>query len=521
MFRRPNAAIDPLSEYCPASLPESLPLTWFKGSWCPSSSHIFTLTMPGFLKTKGTKIVDGDGFVTVLTGAATGGHLNMENFITGYPGHETEHKKVLKSKMGEEKFEFFFDKFYEYFWTEEDAKFFKSLGFNCLRIPFNHRHFLDDEGDLFQINRKGFARLDALVNTCAKHGIYTILDLHTAPGGQNQDWHCDSGIHKSLFWEFKVFQDAIVNLWVEIAKYYKDNVWVAGYNPLNEPAVADHSKLVDFYNRIDKDVRAVDPNHILFLDGNTYAMDFRQFPSKTIPNCVYAIHDYAQYGFPNLEGTLYKGTEEEKAKLKSQYERKIEYMKAHNVPVWNGEWGPVYASKVRGDSDPETINSARYNVAKDQLAVYKEGDPSGDKAPISWSIWLYKDIGYQGLTYVSPDSKWYEVLGDFLIKKKHLGLDRWGNDIDPKYAELYANLVDHFKANMPEKHQKALYPHNWSITDYVYRVTKDMLFSQYAQHEFAELFAGLSFEELDEMAASFKFENVLKRDELNEILRAY
>lgn len=477
--------------------------------------------MPGFLKTKGTKIVDGAGNVTVLTGAATGGHLNMENFITGYPGHETEHKKVLKKKMGADKFEYFFDKFYEYFWTEEDARFFKSLGFNCLRIPFNHRHFLDDEGDMFAINKKGFARLDALVDTCAKHGIYTILDLHTAPGGQNQDWHCDSGIHKALFWEFKVFQDAIVNLWVELARYYKDNTWVAGYNPLNEPAVSDHSKLISFYKRIDKAVRDVDPNHILFLDGNTYAMDFRQFPKEPIANAVYAIHDYTLFGFPEPVGARYEGTAEQKAKLKSQYERKIEYMAAQNVPVWNGEWGPVYASTVRGDKDPDSINKARYNVARDQLAVYKQGDPSGDKLPISWSIWLYKDIGYQGLTYVSPDSKWYRVLGDFLLRKKRLGLDRWGNDIDPANAKLYDNLVEHIRENVPAHMERSLYPHNWTITDYVYRVTKDMLFSQYAQHEFAELFAALSLEELDEMAASFKFENVKKRDELNEILKAY
>lgn len=28
---------------------------------------------------------------------------------------------------------------------------------------------------------------------CAKHGIYTIIDLHAAPGAQNTDWHSDLG----------------------------------------------------------------------------------------------------------------------------------------------------------------------------------------------------------------------------------------------------------------------------------------------------------------------------------------
>lgn len=34
----------------------------------------------------------------------------MENFITGYPGHESEVRKAMKEAMGEEKYEFFFDK---------------------------------------------------------------------------------------------------------------------------------------------------------------------------------------------------------------------------------------------------------------------------------------------------------------------------------------------------------------------------------------------------------------------------
>lgn len=475
-----------------------------------------------FLKTEGTKILNGREPV-ILTGTAIGGHLNMENFITGYPGHETEHKNVLKKTIGEEKFNFFFDKFYEYFFTEADAKFYsQELGFNCLRIPFNYRHFLDDEGDMFKINPKGFERLDKIINICAKYNIYTILDLHAVPGGQNQDWHSDSGIHKALFWDFKIFQDVIDNLWKHIGQYYKDNEWVAGYNPLNEPASADHSKLVNYYYRLDKTIRSVDANHILFLDGNTYAMDFRQFPlGKFIDNAVYAIHDYTVYGFPNLQKTLYQGTKEEQGKLKQQYNRKIEYMVANNVPVWNGEFGPVYASEVRGDKDWKTINSARYQVLKDQLANYKKGDPSGDQSPISWSIWLYKDIGFQGLTYVSPDSKWFKVFGKWLQKKNKLGLDRWGNDIDPENAALYQKLIDHFEENISDKDRQALYPNHWQVKDYLSRVTRDILFSSYLQQEYANCYKGLSFDELDELAASFKFENIVLRDELNDILKAY
>jgi hypothetical protein len=475
----------------------------------------------GFLRVAGTKIVDANGNHVVLKGTANGGHLNMENFITGYPGHETEHKEALLKVLGKEKFDFFFDKFYEYFFSEKDAEFMASLKLNCLRIPINYRHFLDDS-DLKTVKPEGFKLVDRIVDSCAKHGIYTILDLHSAPGGQNQDWHSDSGIHKSLFWEFNEFQDRVIDLWKVIAAHYKDNTWVAGYNPLNEPADAKHVRLINFYNRVEKAIRQVDPKHILFLDGNTYSMEFQRFPDKPYPNTVYAIHDYAVYGFPSKVREPYTGSKEQIDKLNAQYVRKIQFMQDIGVPVWNGEFGPVYASEVRGDKEVDATNSVRYKVLRDQLEIYKTGDPSGDKAPISWSIWVYKDIGYQGLTYVSPKSKWFKVLGSWLAKKKKLGIDNWGRDADPEIeAKVYEPVKKHFKEVIPEKFHHALYPHVWRIDSYVDRVLRAMLLSQYLTYEFAECFRGLTFEDLDEMAASFKFENVEKRDELNKYLSDY
>ena len=99
---------------------------------------------------------------------------------------------------------------------------------------------------------------------------------------------------------------------------------------MNEPADPDHVNLQAWYRRVEKEIRAVDPDHILYLDGNTYAMDFSAF-KEVLPNCVYAIHDYATMGFP--AGEPYLGTPEQDETLKKSYERKVEFMKAHNVPV--------------------------------------------------------------------------------------------------------------------------------------------------------------------------------------------
>ena len=120
----------------------------------------------------------------------------MENFITGYPANEEGQRQAILKVLGQGKYEFFFDRFLEYFFTEDDARFIQSLGLNLLRLPVNYRHFEDDMRP-FEIKESGFKHLDRVVDLCAQHGIYTILDLHAVPGCQNMSWHSDNPTHVS------------------------------------------------------------------------------------------------------------------------------------------------------------------------------------------------------------------------------------------------------------------------------------------------------------------------------------
>jgi len=97
--------------------------------------------MSGILSVSGTQIVDKDGKEVILRGAGLGGWMNMENFISGYPGCEFQIRDALEEAIGPKKSALFFDKFLEYFFQEKDAEFFKSLGLNCIRIAFNYKHF--------------------------------------------------------------------------------------------------------------------------------------------------------------------------------------------------------------------------------------------------------------------------------------------------------------------------------------------------------------------------------------------
>ncbi|KAG8876765.1 hypothetical protein FRB97_003946 [Tulasnella sp. 331] len=450
----------------------------------------------GILKVSKREIVGQDGNPVILRGAGlasavakpkfAGGMLNMENFITsvvagricrieGYPGHEPGMRKALKNVLGGEKYDFFFDKFLEYFFAEEDAKFFGSLGFNCIRLAVNYRHLEDDMNPGVYLER-GFLWIDRIINLCAAEGIYTIIDLHAAPGGQNQGWHSNSGIHKAMFWEHIEFQDRAVGIWRAIAERYKGNTWVAGYNPLNEPAVEDHRQLLALYDRLEKAIREIDPHHILYWTGT------RGF----LP-----VHE----GFMIVKA---RGTDDH-----------CEIIFQIRGPFTElGEWGPVYAGP---DDDPnwESINKVRYHVLKDQLTIYEE-------RKISWSIWLYKDIGFQGMVYTAPDTTYMKRLKPFLQKKKRIAADAWGVDLST-VGHITKPIEDWLVQEVPSILHK--YPPTWKPSRHVGRLIRNILMSEELYPEYAAYFEGLSFDELDELAASFKFGNCLQRKGLNDAIK--
>jgi hypothetical protein len=459
----------------------------------------------GILRIDGDKVVDANGKTVILRGAGLGGWMNMENFITGYPGHEHQHRAAMTTVLGKEKADFFFDKFLEYFFGDADAKFFASLGLNCIRIAFNYRHFEDDANPRV-LKPSGFNHLDRVVDACARHGIYTILDMHALPGGQNPDWHSDSGTNFAAFWEHKDFQDRALWLWGEIAAHYKGNPWIAGYNLINEPCDPQHVRLPAYYDRLEEAIRKIDPDHILWLDGNTFAIEWKGF-ERVIPNAAYALHDYSLMGFP-IGPERFKGTPEQVAKLERQFLRKAAFQREKGAPIWNGEFGPVYEDPAV-TPDHEELNAERYALLGAQLEIY-------DKHAIPWSIWLYKDVGFQGMVYTDPKSKYMTTIASFLEKKRRLNLDAWGRYPSPELEAALRPLTDWIDANAPEATKT--YPTTWNTDRHVNRAVIQTFVANSFSLEFAGLFAGMDFDELEECARSFSFENCKLREGLNKIM---
>lgn len=457
-----------------------------------------TSTDENWLKVAGDQIVDQKGDTVYLRGFGLGGMLHMENFIDGYPANEETMREGLLSVLGEKKYNLYFDTFLKSYFTEPDATYIQSLGLNLVRIPINYHQFEDDMNPGV-INEGAFQYLDSVIARCARHQIYTIIDLHAFPGSQNQHWHSDNPTHVASFWIHKDFQDRALHLWEVIAERYKDKPWVAGYDLMNEPADPSGKKLFPYYKRLQEAVRKIDPNHILFLEGDRYATDFSTF-SEIWENVVYTNHDYAGSGFvsggdyPGYTGKRYF----DKDTLEYDFLKRSEFMYKHKVPIWVGEFGPVYTGNPAKDE-------MRYQILKDQLAYY-------NKYKVSWCIWLYKDMGLQAIMHQNADSPYMKLVSKFLSRKDSLGADAWGST-DKNIRQVLEPLEELFAKEFPNYNP---YPNGQKAQ--IKLMVRHILISEALIPEYCNLFKDLSEEQVIALAQSFQFENYVKRNRLEDIL---
>ncbi len=451
-----------------------------------------------WLRVSGDQIVNQKGEPVLLRGFGLGGMLHMENFIDGYPANEEAVREGLLKVLGEKKYDLYFDTFFRSYFTEPDAQYIHSLGLNLVRIPINY-HLFEDDMNPGVIRESAFQYLDNVIDLCAKHRIYTIIDLHALPGSQNQHWHSDNPTHVAAFWIHKEFQDRVVHLWEVIARRYRDNPWVAGYDLINEPADPSGRKVFPYFKRLYDAVRKADPKHILFLEGDHYATDFSTF-TEVWDNVVYTNHDYAVPGF--IFGGAYPGQTNgkyyDKNVLEQDFLKKSEFMYSRHVPLWVGEFGPVYTGNPRNDE-------MRYQILKDQLAYY-------NKYKVSWCIWLYKDMGLQAILHQDGGTPYMKLVSGFLAKKDSLGADAWGST-DKNIRQVIAPLEELFRKEFPDYDP---YPNGQAR--HISLLVRNILIAEALVPEYCSLFKGKSDEELKALAESFRFDHSVKRARLEEIL---
>ncbi|WLT32366.1 cellulase family glycosylhydrolase [Geothrix sp. PMB-07] len=259
-----------------------------------------------FLKVVGTEIreASGTGKTVVWRGTNLGGWLLQEAWMTPMmsgqelPQADEWHlRALLAERFGEATRDRLVSAFQDTWIQEADLDAIQALGLNLVRVPFLYMDLLAEDGSL---KAGGTRRLDWIIEACGRRGLYVLLDLHGAPGCQNR-WDNSGRINADpQLWKAPRFQDMTVKLWTALAKRYKGNPTVAGYDLLNEPDKAEGAdeaafaaQLNAFYDRLYRAIRAEDPDHILVMEAFPGWQRLGDPAAFHWTNVVYQFHSYA------------------------------------------------------------------------------------------------------------------------------------------------------------------------------------------------------------------------------------
>ena len=206
------------------------------------------------------------------------------------------------------------------FLTERDLDGIAAMGYNAVRLPFP-ASLLEDEDAPLQYKQAGWRLLDTLLDACRRRGLYVILGLHAAPGGQNPFDHNGQKDNNAQLWEDftnapsdpcgsttengPCYRERTEQLWRAIALRYRDHPVIAGYGLLNEPVTDYTTHIAPFTARLYDAIRAVGDDHLIMVMNQNFGQSTAALESPTdmfswVPaiesngwhNVVYEFHPY-------------------------------------------------------------------------------------------------------------------------------------------------------------------------------------------------------------------------------------
>ncbi len=281
--------------------------------------------------------------------------------------------------------------------TEDEFAQIASNGFNVVRLLVTWSRLEPRKGF---VDHRYIDQIAQAVGWAKAHGIYTLIDMHqdawSAFVNTPDNVNCPPGTTQAVGWDgaprwatslvgtvatctagirevstaaqlsFSRFyandgqmQSHLLTVWHELAKRFKNEPAVAGYDLLNEPnpgmtpGVNDYATLGLYYRRAIKAIRDAGDRHMVFFEPAVITGPLStpgpvsHFSSDK--NLVYAPHLYNESISPLPIGTIEDGFVNAERAAK----------KYGNLPIFVGEWGWF------GDSAKDLPLIARYAQAED------------------------------------------------------------------------------------------------------------------------------------------------------------
>lgn len=382
-----------------------------------NSGHVAHAGSMSPLTTKG-KEIQKDGKDFKIKGVNAGNVFTTESWMGGLSDNKgASDYKDLFNKIQDEghspkETRDLLDKFAQNRWKDKDFQNVKDMGGNTIRLPLNYINLTNYKKGMnpkdVKMRNDAFKEVDRFINKANDHGLYVIIDMHGAPGSQNNQEHSGdthANAENGDLWEDPNLQGKAKEIWWHISEKYKNNPGVAGYDILNEPKGKIHDgnvkkQIAKFYKETIDTIRKNGDNHIAFLEATWDPINMpnpSEYPKKGKKwdenNVVYEYHNYPTED----QGRSHQG-------IRESFDNKVDGIKKanYNVPNYMGEFN---GTSVSGDENVEP-NEEDYRHIFDKM---KDAD-------MSWTLWNYdtqergnwSPIHYKGLNVDEKSDKFGE-----------------------------------------------------------------------------------------------------------------
>lgn len=329
-----------------------------------------------FVRIDGTDLLNPDGSKLEIRGTNLGNWINPEGYMFGFQKTNSAGfiNTMLCELVGPDDAADFWKKFKENYITKADIDFIAEQGANTIRLPFHYKLFTDEDYMGLTANQNGFEIIDQLIEWCKDAGLYLILDMHDCPAGQTGDNIDDSYGYPWLFESAKA-QEQFISIWEKIAKRYRNETIILGYELMNEPiatyfdAEYFNPMLEPLYKRTVEAIRKYDNHHIILLGGAQWNSRFEDFTDWSFDDKImYTCHRYGGGASKEAIGSF------------------IAFRDKSGLPMYMGEIG--------------------HNTMEWQDSFCK----AMKEVNIGWTFWPYKKLNDSCMLGIKAPEGWQKVI---------------------------------------------------------------------------------------------------------------